>query len=91
MSRCPAATLRPRPGSVFDVARTPPLSPGGEVIGKTGTAEWVNDQGELRLHSWVMVAQDDIVVAVFVEDGSYGSRTAGPIAHAMLEKINGVA
>lgn len=65
--------------------------PGGEVIGKTGTAEWVNDQGELRLHSWVMVAQDDIVVAVFVEDGSYGSRTAGPIAHAMLEKINGVA
>lgn len=65
--------------------------PGGEVIGKTGTAEWVNDQGELRLHSWVMVAQDDIVVAVFVEDGSYGSRTAGPIAHAMLEKVNGVA
>lgn len=64
---------------------------GGEVIGKTGTAEWVNDQGELRLHSWVMVAQDDIVVAVFVEDGSYGSLTAGPIALTMLERINRVA
>src|SRR5690606_19422465 len=36
--------------------------PGEPVIGKTGTAEWVNSDGELKLHSWVIVAQGDLVV-----------------------------
>ena len=59
--------------------------PGDPVIGKTGTAEWTDENGELKLHSWVLVAQGDLVVAVFVEDGSYGSVTAGPIAREVLE------
>lgn len=59
--------------------------PGEPVIGKTGTAEWTNAEGELKLHSWVLVAQGDLVVAAFVEDGSYGSVTAGPIAREVLE------
>ncbi len=59
--------------------------PGEPVIGKTGTAEWTNEDGELKLHSWVIVAQGDLVVAAFVEDGSYGSVTAGPIAREILE------
>ena len=59
--------------------------PGDPVIGKTGTAEWTDENGELKLHSWVIVAQGDLVVAVFVEDGSYGSVTAGPIAREVLE------
>lgn len=59
--------------------------PGEPVIGKTGTAEWTNAEGELKLHSWVLVAHGDLVVAAFVEDGSYGSVTAGPIAREVLE------
>jgi cell division protein FtsI/penicillin-binding protein 2 len=58
---------------------------GDEVIGKTGTAEWTDDKGELKLHSWVIVAQGDVVVAAFVEDGGYGATTAGPIAKEVLE------
>lgn len=61
--------------------------PGEPVIGKTGTAEWVDDDGELSLHSWVIVAQGDLVVVAFVQDGSYGSVTAGPIAREVLEGI----
>ena len=68
-------------GSLDDFADMP----GEPVLGKTGTAEWTNDEGELSLHSWVIVAQGDLVVAVFVEDGSYGSVTAGPIAREVLE------
>jgi hypothetical protein len=68
-------------GSLDDFADLP----GDPVIGKTGTAEWVNEDGELKLHSWVIVAQGDLAVAVFVEDGSYGSVTAGPIALDVLE------
>ena len=68
-------------GSLDDLADLP----GEPVIGKTGTAEWTNEDGELALHSWVIVAQGDLVVAVFVEDGSYGSVTAGPIAREVLE------
>ncbi len=61
--------------------------PGEPVIGKTGTAEWTDEDGELALHSWVIVAQGDLVVAAFVEDGSYGSVTAGPIAREVLEGV----
>jgi cell division protein FtsI/penicillin-binding protein 2 len=63
--------------------------PGEPVIGKTGTAEWNDEDGELRLHSWVIVAQGDLAVAVFVEDGSYGSVTAAPIARDVLEGAQG--
>lgn len=59
--------------------------PGKPVIGKTGTAEWTDQDGELKLHSWVIVAQGDVVVAAFVEDGGYGATTAGPIAKKVLE------
>ncbi|GAP78139.1 MULTISPECIES: penicillin-binding transpeptidase domain-containing protein [Brachybacterium] len=67
-------------GSLDDFADLP----GEPVIGKTGTAEYTNEEGELALHSWVIVAQGDLVVAAFVEDGSYGSITAGPIAREVL-------
>ncbi|MBB5832447.1 penicillin-binding transpeptidase domain-containing protein [Brachybacterium aquaticum] len=67
-------------GSLDDFADLP----GEPVIGKTGTAEYTNADGELALHSWVIVARGDLVLAVFVEDGSYGSVTAGPIAREIL-------
>ena len=72
-------------GSLDDFADMP----GEPVIGKTGTAEWTDENGDLALHSWVMVAQGDLVVVAFVEDGSYGSTTAGPIAREVLEGVQG--
>ena len=57
--------------------------PGGPVIAKTGTAEY-DDDGSLRTHAWMIGAQDDLAVAVFVETGESGSSTAGPILEAFL-------
>lgn len=58
--------------------------PGAAAIGKTGTAEYGTDNPP-RTHSWVIAAQGDIAVAVFVEDGDLGAVTAGPVAKSMLE------
>lgn len=57
--------------------------PGAEAIGKTGTAEFGSDTPP-RTHSWVIAAQGDIAVAVFVEDGDLGAITGGPLAKAAL-------
>ncbi|GAA5142038.1 penicillin-binding transpeptidase domain-containing protein [Nocardioides marinquilinus] len=57
--------------------------PGPEVIAKTGTAEF-QDGDQLKTHAWMVGAQGDLAVAVFVEEGSSGSGTAGPILEAFL-------
>ena len=61
---------------------------GVEVGGKTGTAEWGEDRSP---HSWyVGYGQTDeqkIAVAVVVEEGGYGSRTAAPIARDVMEAV----
>jgi cell division protein FtsI/penicillin-binding protein 2 len=57
--------------------------PGPEVIAKTGTAEFERD-GRIETHAWMIAAQGDLAVAVFVELGASGSRTAGPILEAFL-------
>jgi hypothetical protein len=59
--------------------------PGPEVIAKTGTAEFER-AGRVETHAWMIAAQGDLAVAVFVEVGSSGSRTAGPILEAFLRK-----
>jgi cell division protein FtsI/penicillin-binding protein 2 len=58
--------------------------PGGQVIAKTGTAEY-GDTPPLPTHAWMVAARDDLAVAVFVEKGDSGSGTAGPILHQFLE------
>ena len=58
--------------------------PGGPVIAKTGTAEYVDAGGTLRTHAWMIGAQGDLAVAAFVETGDSGSSTAGPILEAFL-------
>ncbi|GAA1477286.1 penicillin-binding transpeptidase domain-containing protein [Nocardioides aestuarii] len=58
--------------------------PGPPVIAKTGTAEYVADNGDLRLHAWMIAAQGDLAVAAFVQDGQSGSATAGPLLEAFL-------
>lgn len=62
--------------------------PGDPVFAKTGTAQWMDD-GELRLHSWVIVGQGDLAFSVFVETGDYGSRTAAPLARSFLDAVHG--
>ena len=53
----------------------------GDVGAKTGTAEYGSPQagGSLLTHTWMIATQGDLAVAVFVEVGESGSRTAGPI------------
>lgn len=57
--------------------------PGKPVIAKTGTAEF--DRGGKRLtHAWMIAAQGDLAVAVYVDEGKTGAQTAGPILEAFL-------
>ncbi len=57
--------------------------PGPPVIAKTGTAEFDKD-GRILTHAWMIAAQGDLAVAVFVDEGSSGSGTAGPILEQFL-------
>lgn len=54
-----------------------PLQP-PPVLAKTGTAEY-GAKPPLPTHAWMIGAQGDLAVAVFVATGESGSRTAGPI------------
>ncbi len=57
--------------------------PGPPVIAKTGTAEF-GTASPPRTHAWMVAAQGDLAVAVFVDVGRSGSRTAGPVLEAFL-------
>ena len=62
-----------------------PLQP-PSMIAKTGTAEYGKETGgALPTHAWMIAAQGDLAVAVFVETGESGSQTAGPILRAFLQ------
>jgi len=62
--------------------------PGGQVLAKTGTAEF-GDTEPLDTHAWMIAAQGDLAVAVFVERGESGSQTAGPVLEAFLRAVRG--
>jgi cell division protein FtsI/penicillin-binding protein 2 len=57
--------------------------PGPPVIAKTGTAEF-ETHGKTLTHAWMIGAQGDLAVAVFVDRGDSGSGTAGPVLEAFL-------
>lgn len=57
--------------------------PGPPVAAKTGTAEY-GQATPPRTHAWMIALQGDLAVAVFVEDGVSGSKTAGPLLEAFL-------
>ncbi len=57
--------------------------PGPPVLAKTGTAEFDLD-GERLTHAWMVAAQGDLAVAVYVDIGTSGSGVAGPILEAFL-------
>ena len=54
-----------------------------QVIAKTGTAEY-GAKAPYPTHAWMIAAQGDLAVAVFVGDGESGSRTAGPLLRRFL-------
>ncbi len=57
--------------------------PGPPVIAKTGTAEF-GTGADLQTHAWMVAAQGDLAVCVYVDVGASGSATAGPIIEAFL-------
>ena len=57
--------------------------PGPPVIAKTGTAEF-GSGADLQTHAWMVAAQGDLAVCVYVDVGESGSGTAGPIIEAFL-------
>lgn len=59
--------------------------PGPPVLAKTGTAEFDRDGARL-LHAWMVAGQGDLAVAVYVDEGSSGSQTAGPILEEFLRQ-----
>jgi penicillin-binding protein A len=75
-------------GVVEDGTGTAAAIDGAEVGGKTGTAQWGEDRAP---HSWYVGygQMDDrkIALAVVVEEGGYGSRTAAPIAQDVMEAV----
>lgn len=60
--------------------------PGAPVGAKTGTAEYGTDE-PLRTHAWMIGTQGDLAVAVLVEDGASGARTAGPLLEQFLTDL----
>jgi cell division protein FtsI/penicillin-binding protein 2 len=56
---------------------------GPPIIAKTGTAEY-GSSTPLKTHAWMIASQDDLAVAVFVNDGDSGSKTAGPLLTKFL-------
>jgi len=58
---------------------------GPAVLAKTGTAEYGTSK-PLKTHVWMIAAQGDLAVAVFVNDGKSGSQTAGPLLRTFLAK-----
>ncbi len=58
--------------------------PGPPVLAKTGTAEYGD---ATRTHAWMIAAQGDLAVAVFVGTGDSGSGTAGPVLEQFLRGV----
>jgi cell division protein FtsI/penicillin-binding protein 2 len=59
---------------------------GPPIIAKTGTAEYGSSK-PLKTHAWMIAAQGDLAVAVFVNDGKSGSQTAGPLLRKFLAGV----
>lgn len=61
----------------------------GEVGAKTGTAEYgeAGGDGDLPTHAWMIATRGDLAVAVFVETGTSGSVTAGPLMERFLSAV----
>jgi cell division protein FtsI/penicillin-binding protein 2 len=57
--------------------------PGEPVLAKSGTAEF-GTGADLKNHVWMLGIQGDLAVAVFVDEGDFGSTTSGPLLKQFL-------
>lgn len=80
-----AAKLRDMMGAVVSSGSGKVLRSvsGPTVIAKTGTAEF-GPRAPFQTHAWMIAAQGDLAVAVFVDIGASGSHTAGPLLARFL-------
>jgi cell division protein FtsI/penicillin-binding protein 2 len=77
-----AATLRELMGGVVQVGSATMLQDVPGIVGaKTGTAQFGDGTQQ---HTWMIAIAGDLAVAVFVEEGEFGSTTSGPLMHAFL-------
>ncbi len=83
LTEAEAADLLELMGGVVTDGSASVLADIEDVVGaKTGTAQYGDGS---RQHVWMLAVADDLAVAVFVEDGEYGSTTAGPLMVEFLE------
>uniref|UniRef100_UPI00066C4012 penicillin-binding transpeptidase domain-containing protein n=1 Tax=Streptomyces sp. SBT349 TaxID=1580539 RepID=UPI00066C4012 len=61
----------------------------GTPHGKTGTAEFRDEEGELSTNAWMIgyLGERDLAFAVMLEDGGSGGRDAGPLAADFLRAL----
>ncbi|MEG3615484.1 penicillin-binding transpeptidase domain-containing protein [Isoptericola sp. MSP01] len=82
LTQTEAADLHDLMGAVVAEGSASALADVPGVTGaKTGTAQYGDGS---RQHAWMLAIADDLAVAVFVEDGEYGSTTAGPLMGRFL-------
>ena len=64
--------------------------PGPEVHGKTGTADFLDEDGNLRQHAWFAGYRDDLAFALVVTDtdGGSGGGTAAPLVRDFLVALD---
>jgi cell division protein FtsI/penicillin-binding protein 2 len=86
LTKSEAANLRLMMAAVVSRGSGRVLRPvgGPTILAKTGTAEF-GPKAPFKTHAWMIAAQGDLAVAVFVAEGSSGSRTAGPLLASFLE------
>jgi cell division protein FtsI/penicillin-binding protein 2 len=60
----------------------------GEVLGKSGTAEYGGGDPP-PTHAWFIAARDDLALAVLVEGGEAGGSVAAPIAARFFAALDG--
>ncbi|MDP2067848.1 MAG: penicillin-binding protein 2 [Lutibacter sp.] len=84
--------FKPVIDGLFDVFENPRGTARGsrveglEISGKTGTSENPHGQDHSIFIAFAPTHNPKIAIAVFVENGYWGSRWAGPIATLMIEK-----
>jgi cell division protein FtsI/penicillin-binding protein 2 len=83
-----AQALQAMLGAVVSEGSGALLASDGVTAAKTGTAEYGTANPPLT-HAWMVAAKGDLAVAVYVENGTSGSKTAGPLLKSFLEAYSG--
>ena len=99
LSDCPACQEHPLPAGPVAALRTMMRAAvtsgtatalravrGREVFAKTGTAEF-GSASPPATHAWMIGFQDQVAFAVYVEAGTSGGTTAGPVAARFLDAL----